>query len=141
MPRFKPLTAPARSPPGSGSASRSPFFPDLTSTRRRLVRRRAEGRVFHGADLALAPCSTASDVLCCTVPAVYVESNPALPSSGAEGAQFITTHWSVVLAAGRDASPQTDEALEALCRTYWNALYAFVRRQGHGVPDAQDLTQ
>jgi RNA polymerase sigma-70 factor (ECF subfamily) len=46
-----------------------------------------------------------------------------------------------VLAAGRDASPQTDEALEVLCRTYWPALYGFVRRQGYGVHDAQDLTQ
>ena len=34
-----------------------------------------------------------------------------------------------------------DQALEALCRTYWHALYAFVRRQGYDVPDAQDLTQ
>jgi RNA polymerase sigma factor (sigma-70 family) len=47
----------------------------------------------------------------------------------------------VVLAAGLHSSPQTDQALEALCRTYWYALYAFVRRQGYDVPDAQDLTQ
>jgi RNA polymerase sigma factor (sigma-70 family) len=46
-----------------------------------------------------------------------------------------------VLAAGCGASPQTDEALEVLCRTYWPALYGFVRRQGYDVPDAQDLTQ
>ena len=32
-------------------------------------------------------------------------------------------------------------ALERLCRTYWFPLYAFVRRQGHDVPEAQDLTQ
>ena len=56
-------------------------------------------------------------------------------------AVFATTHWSVVLAAGRDASPETDKALEALCRAYWYALYAFVRWQGYGVLDAQDLTQ
>ena len=54
---------------------------------------------------------------------------------------FLTTHWSVVLAAGRHTSPQADEALEVLCRTYWYALYAFVRRQGSSVTDAQDLTQ
>jgi len=47
----------------------------------------------------------------------------------------------VVLAAGLHPSAQTDQALEVLCRTYWNALYAFVRRQGYDVPDAQDLTQ
>jgi RNA polymerase sigma-70 factor (ECF subfamily) len=31
--------------------------------------------------------------------------------------------------------------LEKLCRAYWYPLYAFVRRQGHGPEDAQDLTQ
>jgi RNA polymerase sigma factor (sigma-70 family) len=53
---------------------------------------------------------------------------------------FVTTHWSVVLTA-QGASPAADEALEKLCRTYWRPLYAFVRRQGHGVEEAQDLTQ
>ena len=28
-----------------------------------------------------------------------------------------------------------------LCRAYWYPLYAFVRRQGHGPEEAQDLTQ
>jgi RNA polymerase sigma-70 factor (ECF subfamily) len=55
--------------------------------------------------------------------------------------QFATTHWSVVLAATRDHLPSAAEALETLCRAYWYPLYAFVRRQGHPVEDAQDLTQ
>jgi RNA polymerase sigma-70 factor (ECF subfamily) len=55
--------------------------------------------------------------------------------------RFATTHWSVVLAAGDLHSPQSAGALETLCRTYWYPLYAFVRRQGHSAPDAQDLTQ
>ncbi len=59
----------------------------------------------------------------------------------ASGRQFGTTHWSVVLAAGQSASPQSAEALEKLCRTYWYPLYACVRRQGHSPEDAQDLTQ
>ena len=54
---------------------------------------------------------------------------------------FVTTHWSVVLSARRKDSPESAAALEALCRTYWYPLYAFVRRQGHNPPDAQDLTQ
>ena len=54
---------------------------------------------------------------------------------------FTTTHWSVVLAAGRSVSPQASEALEKLCRTYWYPLYAYARREGHTVHDAQDLTQ
>jgi len=56
-------------------------------------------------------------------------------------AQFATTHWSVVLAAGDSASPDSKEALERLCRTYWYPLYAFVRRAGHAPEDANDLTQ
>ena len=60
----------------------------------------------------------------------------------AEGpALFVTTHWSVVLAAKDKSSPDSAAALEALCRAYWYPLYAFVRRQGHAACDAQDLTQ
>lgn len=57
------------------------------------------------------------------------------------GAQFNTTHWSVILAAGRDSSPDAREGLERLCQTYWYPLYAYVRRRGYGIEDAQDLTQ
>jgi len=46
-----------------------------------------------------------------------------------------------VLAAGNRSAPQSDVALEELCRTYWYPLYAYVRRQGHTREDAQDLTQ
>jgi RNA polymerase sigma-70 factor (ECF subfamily) len=54
---------------------------------------------------------------------------------------FVTTHWSVVLAAGADDNPRAAEALEKLCRTYWYPLYAFVRRKGRGREEAEDLTQ
>ena len=54
---------------------------------------------------------------------------------------FATTHWSVVLAAANQKSPEAAIALERLCRTYWYPLYAYVRRQGYGPADAQDLTQ
>ena len=54
---------------------------------------------------------------------------------------FVTTHWSVVLAAKDKASPESAAALEALCRAYWYPLYAFVRSSGHSPHDAQDLTQ
>ena len=53
---------------------------------------------------------------------------------------FTTTHWSVVLAA-QSRSPAAEEALEKLCRTYWWPLYGFVRRNGYGPEEAQDLTQ
>jgi RNA polymerase sigma-70 factor (ECF subfamily) len=54
---------------------------------------------------------------------------------------FATTHWSVVLAAGEAESPPAAEALEKLCRTYWQPLYVYVRRRGYGLEKAQDLTQ
>jgi len=57
------------------------------------------------------------------------------------GAAFATTHWSIVLAAGRGDSLQASEALAQLCRAYWYPLYAYVRRKGYQTCDAQDLTQ
>jgi RNA polymerase sigma factor (sigma-70 family) len=63
------------------------------------------------------------------------------PESRSGPSLFVTTHWSVVLAARDKHSPASAAALEALCRSYWYPLYAFVRRQGHSPHDAQDLTQ
>jgi RNA polymerase sigma factor (sigma-70 family) len=54
---------------------------------------------------------------------------------------FLTTHWSVVLSAGRSDTPRSHSALEKLCRAYWLPLYTYARRRGHSVEDAQDLTQ
>jgi DNA-directed RNA polymerase specialized sigma24 family protein len=54
--------------------------------------------------------------------------------------RFETTRWSVVSAAGRDASA-AHVALATLCETYWYPLCAYARRQGHDADDAQDLTQ
>ncbi len=59
----------------------------------------------------------------------------------AHQAVFATTHWSVVLAAGRRDAPQAEASLEKLCQTYWLPLYAYVRRRGYGEADAKDLTQ
>ena len=52
-------------------------------------------------------------------------------------ARFGTTQWSMVLKAGQGA----EEALLRLCQIYWRPLYTFVRRRGHPVHEAQDLTQ
>ena len=54
--------------------------------------------------------------------------------------RFVTTHWSMVLAA-RGESPQARLALEELCRTYWYPLYAYARRRGGSASDAQDAVQ
>jgi RNA polymerase sigma-70 factor (ECF subfamily) len=64
-----------------------------------------------------------------------------LPSSTAGPHWFTTTNWSVVRRAGGRGSAQAAEALEKLCRTYWLPLYGYIRRQGYGPHDAQDLTQ
>ncbi|MCL4788713.1 MAG: sigma-70 family RNA polymerase sigma factor [Verrucomicrobia bacterium] len=54
---------------------------------------------------------------------------------------FRTTHWSVVLQAGKTDSPQTDAALAKLCQTYWHPVYCYLRRVGRTPEDAKDLTQ
>jgi len=65
----------------------------------------------------------------------------ATGSSARNGAvAFTTTHWSVVLEA-QGRSPVAQAALEKLCRTYWQPVYSFIRRQGAGPEEAEDLTQ
>ncbi len=59
----------------------------------------------------------------------------------ADTARFTTTHWSLVLEAGKSGSPGAAAALESICRAYWQPLYAFLRRGGHFPEDARDLTQ
>jgi RNA polymerase sigma-70 factor (ECF subfamily) len=54
---------------------------------------------------------------------------------------FWTTHWSQVLLAGQPDSTRARQALGNLCQRYWYPLYVFVRRQGQGPEDAQDLVQ
>ena len=55
--------------------------------------------------------------------------------------RFQTTRWSLILAARSGRSPDSREALEALCKAYWFPLYAFIRRLGFGADEARDLTQ
>jgi len=58
-------------------------------------------------------------------------------ANASQAARFGTTQWSVVMKAGQGA----EEALLRLCQTYWPPLYSFIRRRGHAVHEAQDLTQ
>ncbi|PYL77543.1 MAG: hypothetical protein DMF26_03760, partial [Verrucomicrobia bacterium] len=75
------------------------------------------------------------------LPADEVTSLTGLGGNAERGAvAFTTTHWSVVLEA-QSESPAAQEALEKLCRVYWPPIYSFVRRQGIGPADAEDLTQ
>jgi RNA polymerase sigma factor (sigma-70 family) len=56
---------------------------------------------------------------------------------------FVSTRWTIVLEAGDSATASAHalSALSELCQIYWRPLYAFLRKQGYGPDDAQDLTQ
>lgn len=68
-------------------------------------------------------------------------ANNSASSAPARLPVFVTTHWSVVLAASKNDTAQALAALENLCRAYWYPLYAYVRRRGYSADDAKDLTQ
>ena len=63
-----------------------------------------------------------------------------VPPPGGQ-ALFVTTRWSVVLAAGLDESSVARDALETLCRAYWYPLYVYTRKRGYDVEEAKDMTQ
>lgn len=56
-------------------------------------------------------------------------------------ARFHTTRWTLVAAAGAGDRAEARRALGELCQRYWFPLYAYLRRRGHSVSEAQDLTQ
>jgi DNA-directed RNA polymerase specialized sigma24 family protein len=68
-------------------------------------------------------------------------STPPQGSSGQHATLFLTTHWSVVLAARSARTTESSHALDSLCRTYWHPLYVYARRRGHSPQDAEDLAQ
>ena len=55
----------------------------------------------------------------------------------------MTTRWSVVLSCADSGGDEQKvrAALAELCKIYWRPVFAFICRQGHAVPEAQDLTQ
>ena len=58
------------------------------------------------------------------------------------GASFQTTHWTIVLQAGRtEPDRSAQQALAAFCEAYWLPLYAFLRHRRYTREDAQDLVQ
>ncbi len=62
-------------------------------------------------------------------------------NSGRHSGRFDTTSWTVILDARDRGSPRGQEALAALCESYWYPVYAYIRRRGHDADQAQDLTQ
>ena len=69
------------------------------------------------------------------------------PDAATDGAgntgRFLTTRWSLILSSvdGEGEEGKACEALAQLCRIYWRPVFAFVRRRGSKLEDAQDLTQ
>ena len=66
-------------------------------------------------------------------------SQQALQTRNADG-DPPTTRWTIVQALGGDPAGRR-AALEHFARSYWPAIYSFVRLKGHSPPDAEDLTQ
>src|SRR5437899_5410747 len=59
------------------------------------------------------------------IPAYCREVNGSeQPSDAVPVGCFHTTHWTEVLAAGAENSPEAGEALARLCQTYWLPIYA-----------------
>jgi DNA-directed RNA polymerase specialized sigma24 family protein len=56
---------------------------------------------------------------------------------GGDNVHFQPTAWSVV----REARDGSREALDRLVLVYWKPVYFFIRRRGHDVEAAKDLTQ
>lgn len=54
---------------------------------------------------------------------------------------FNTTHWSIIKSASSPESTDAAAALEHLCTTYWQPVYAYARCAGNSPDDALDLTQ
>jgi RNA polymerase sigma-70 factor (ECF subfamily) len=54
---------------------------------------------------------------------------------------FVTTRWSLVLKAGKDAAPQAQKALSELFTLYRYPVYAFIRSLRYPADEAEDLTQ
>ena len=56
---------------------------------------------------------------------------------GGPGVRFQPTAWTVV----REAQDGSRDAMDRLITSYWKPVYFFVRRRGHDVEAAKDLTQ
>ncbi len=59
----------------------------------------------------------------------------------ATGGGFNTTQWTLIVAAGDSQHPDSHDALEDLCNSYWYPLYFYLRRRGYPREEAEDLVQ
>jgi len=75
------------------------------------------------------------------IPVLMPALEQELTGASGHNGQFQTTHWSTVITAGPNDSEAATAAMARLCQTYWQPLYVYIRRLGHGPENAQDLTQ
>jgi len=61
--------------------------------------------------------------------------------TGTISSGFQTTRWTLVQAAAINPTGDSRRALSTLCQTYWQPVYAFIRRNGYDPDQSQDLTQ
>ena len=54
---------------------------------------------------------------------------------------FSTTSWTLIRIAAGNPTPDSREALAALCQKYWHPVYVFIRRRGYARDESEDLTQ
>lgn len=54
---------------------------------------------------------------------------------------FPLTRWSLITRVRQGSAEEVGVAMEELCQRYWYPIYAFLRREGHDRPDAEDLVQ
>ncbi len=60
---------------------------------------------------------------------------------GGTGQAFLTTHWSVIEAAGSGEEDRDRALIGLLMHQYWRPVYFYLRRKGHDNEQAKDLTQ
>lgn len=54
---------------------------------------------------------------------------------------FPQTRWTLIRRAQKGAEPDAEAAMNEICRQYWYPIYAYARRFGLSVEDAEDITQ
>lgn len=59
----------------------------------------------------------------------------------AKDPNFPTTSWTLIRKIREGGEKDAAAAMEEICRGYWYPIYAFARRAGHSIEDAEDLTQ
>jgi DNA-directed RNA polymerase specialized sigma24 family protein len=70
-----------------------------------------------------------------------MQEGPSAPDLPPRTGAFATTHWTMILTAGKVAQGEANPAMTALCERYWYPVYAFVRRRCGDPHNALDLTQ